>query len=207
MLRVEGVTFQYAGMGEPFRFDLQVDPGTVLAVMGESGSGKSTLLDLIAGFQRVGTGIIAWNDQEFQDLPPEQRPVTILFQNHNLFEHLSVEQNVSIGIERSGRIGQETRDRVRTALVEVGLAGLEKRIAATLSGGQQQRVALARALLRKQPIMLLDEPCTGLDEQTRSEILALIKAIAVKQNRAVIVATHDREDARVLGADILKIGP
>lgn len=205
MLRVDNVKFRYKGMTEPLKFNLAVNAGQIFAVMGESGSGKSTLLDLVAGFQLPQSGSISWNSNEFHTLPPEKRPVTILFQYHNLFEHLSVEQNIAIGIDPTGTMNDQVRSQIGTVLENVGLHGFEKRIAATLSGGQQQRVALARALLRHHPVLLLDEPCAGLDADTRRDILKLIKTIATDQNRAVIIATHEPDDVSAVEAELYKV--
>src|SRR5690606_6090346 len=138
----------------------------VTAVSGVSGSGKSTLLDLIAGFLQPRSGRLTLHGRDLLPLPPEQRPVSILFQSESLFEHLSVARNLALGLP-SSTPRAEREARTARALAEVGLAGIERQRAETLSGGQKQRVALARTLLRDRPILLLDEPFSALDDVTR----------------------------------------
>lgn len=198
MLRVENVKFRYGNAGTEFNFNFHAHPGEIIGIMGPSGSGKSTLLDLVAGFQIPDQGEIFWEEKNISQLPPELRPVTVLFQNYNLFEHLSAEQNVTIGVKSTLRISSEEQALVQKAFADVGLTGLENQLAATLSGGQQQRVALARSIVRNKPILLLDEPFSGLDADNRSEILRLIKQLAERQKRCVLMVTHDVADCHAI---------
>lgn len=189
MLKLDHLTFKYKGANEEYDFSLEVLPGEIVAIMGQSGSGKSTLLELIAGFLIANGGELSWQGKDLTSLPPELRPVTMLFQNHNLFEHLSASRNVALGIK-----GEVDPVIVLDALEKVGLKGFENQIANTLSGGQQQRVALARALVRKTPILLLDEPFNGLDEENKAGMLMLIRKLAREENRCVLMITHDQND-------------
>lgn len=187
MLKVEDVNYSYKH--NKFSFSLHADEGEIVGILGASGSGKSTLLDLISGFIKQNSGKITFNNQDMTALFPENRPITILFQNHNLFEHLSSEKNISLGIPKP-----KNRDEVLDILEKVGLKGREKQIVSTLSGGQQQRVALGRALLRQKPILLLDEPFSGLDFEIKQDMLELVQKISKEQNLCTIMVTHDPKD-------------
>lgn len=195
MLKVDSVRFQHPGGNHvDYSFNLNVAEREIAGITGQSGSGKSTLLDLIAGFLQPLAGDITWHGDSILSLPPERRPVTILFQNHNLFDHLSAWANVAIGLNPTLRLSTEEKHTVKTALEDAGLAGLDTRRAAKLSGGQQQRVALARCLVRKTPVLLLDEPFSALDADTKSDMLDLVQNIARTRSRAVVMVTHDAAD-------------
>ena len=140
--------------------DFSIAAGTSTAIIGPSGAGKSTLLSAVAGFLEPDQGQILWNGQEISGLAPADRPVTLLFQEHNLFSHLSVARNVGLGLRPDLKIGLAGWERVENALSEVGLAGYGNRMPGQMSGGQRQRVALARALLRERPVLMLDEPAS-----------------------------------------------
>ncbi len=190
MLHIDDLSYVYKREEPPYRYSMQVDAGEIAAVMGSSGSGKSTLLDLIAGFLQPQEGCICLDGKHLEHLPIEKRGVSILFQNHNLFEHLSVAKNIRLGRKEA------TDKEIADILEEVGLGGYEKRLASELSGGQQQRVALSRVLLRREPILLLDEPFAGLDEQTKSQILDLVREITDRHSLHTVMVTHDPEDAK-----------
>jgi thiamine transport system ATP-binding protein len=132
--------------------------GQKLAVIGPSGGGKSTLLSTIAGFIMPDAGRIVIDGVDVTALSPGKRPISLLFQDHNLFPHLSAARNVGLGLTPDLRLSMAQWQAVDDALAEVGLAGLGARMPADLSGGQRQRVALARALIRQKPLLLLDEP-------------------------------------------------
>ncbi|MCL4154994.1 UNVERIFIED_CONTAM: hypothetical protein GTU68_006804, partial [Idotea baltica] len=170
------------------------------AILGKSGSGKSTLLNVIAGFLRAESGELLWNDQSLVTLPANQRPITTLFQQNNLFSHLSVAQNLGLGINPNLKLDQSDHQDIRQALSEVGMEGYAEKSAANLSGGEQQRAALARCLLRKQPILLLDEPFSALDEATRHEMIALTKQVVTEHSLCVVLVTHNEDDAELLSA-------
>src|SRR5690606_18181297 len=160
VLIVDGIEYRYEGAS--FRFDLEVSRGEVLCVIGPSGAGKSTLLYLVAGFLAPVSGRIVIDGADVTALPPESRPVTTVFQEHNLFPHLTVFDNVALGVSPALNLDATARRRVGEALERVHLAGLDHRRPGELSGGQRQRVTLARALVRQRPVLLLDEPFTAL---------------------------------------------
>lgn len=201
MLDVSGLRFRYADSENQHRphwqFDFQLAPGECLAIHGASGSGKSTLLNLIAGFLQPDAGSIVWNRTQLNALPPWERPVTSVFQEHNLFEHLDVADNIGLGLHPGLKLSGTQKQRIEDALERVGLGAMGKRRPAQLSGGQRQRVALLRALLREQPLLLLDEPLTGLDPDARD----ILHRLLLEQKRAgvaMILASHDAEDRQVL---------
>lgn len=198
MLKLENLTVQL-GLNH-YCFNLNASQERVTAILGKSGSGKSTLLNLIAGFLRAESGTLEWQQQSLLALPANQRPVTTLFQQHNLFAHLNVAQNIGLGVSPSLKLSKQDQKKITTVLDEVGLTGYEKRNASKLSGGEQQRVALARCLLREQPVLLLDEPFSALDASTRQEMIELTRAVIKKHTLCVLLVTHNRDDAHLLSA-------
>lgn len=182
--------------GFGFSADLTVPAGARVAVMGPSGAGKTTLLSLTAGYLTPTRGRIEWDGRDIGALPPGQRPVSILFQDQNLFPHLTAAQNVGLGLRPDLRLTAAQRAEVEDALAAVGLAGLGARRPAQLSGGQQGRVALARVLLRHRPILLLDEAFAALGPALKDEMLDLLSRIAEDSGATVLMVTHDPDDAR-----------
>jgi thiamine transport system ATP-binding protein len=176
-------------------------PGRRIAVMGPSGAGKSTLLSAIAGFLAPTEGRILWQGEDLADVLPGARPVTILFQDQNLFPHLSVTQNLGLGLRPDLRLSPQDQALIDKALARVGLGGMGARRPAQLSGGQASRAALARALLRARPILLLDEPFAALGPALRAEMLALVRDVADETGALVLMVTHDPQDALSLGGD------
>lgn len=193
-INLSNVRFDYEDMA--MRFDLAVRPGDFLAVIGPSGSGKTTLLNLIAGFEAPVSGRVELDGREVTALPPGMRPVTMLFQDHNLFAHLDVKTNVGLGISPGLKLGPADRERIATALDRVGLTGFEHRLPGQLSGGERQRAALARALVRDKPVLLLDEPFAALGPALRREMLGLVAEIHREKAMTVLIVTHQPEDAR-----------
>jgi len=199
-VRLDGVSFSY---GEaPFRFDVAFAAGRIAAIMGPSGSGKSTLLSLIAGFEQPSAGKVLIGGEDVGNAPPSARPVSMVFQENNLFAHLSVEANVGLGRSPSLRLSDADRVAVTEALARVGLAGKEKRLPRELSGGERQRVALARVLLRDRPVLLLDEPFASLGPALRDAMLDLVADIHAERTMTVLFVTHQPEDARRIGQDM-----
>jgi thiamine transport system ATP-binding protein len=184
----------------PFRLtaDWNAAPGDRIAVMGPSGAGKSTLLSVIAGFLAPAAGAVRWQGQDLGPITPGQRPVTILFQDQNLFPHLTVAQNLGLGLRPDLRLSAQERDQVDVAWERTGLAGLGSRRPGALSGGQASRAALARALLRARPILLLDEPFAALGPALRAEMLVLVREVAEATGALVLMVTHDPKDAIAL---------
>jgi len=195
MLELDGLQIR---MGDfALSADLTVPEGARVAVIGPSGAGKSTLLGAVAGF--VGhRGAIRWAGQEIQTLPPARRPLSILFQDHNLLPQLTAFQNVALAVTARLRPGAEDRDRTRAALEGVGLGDLGDRRPAELSGGQIARVALARSLLRDRPLLLLDEPFAALGPALKDEMLDLVAQICDRKGMTLLMVSHDPADARRL---------
>ena len=185
--------------------DCRVPQGARVAIIGPSGAGKSTLLAAIAGFLPPAEGRILWAGRDLGPLPPGDRPCSILFQDNNLFPHLSVAENVALGLRPSLRLTAAERAQVAAVLHRVGLTGLEARKPAQLSGGQQSRAALARALLRSRPILLMDEPFAALGPALRAEMLALVAEICATSGATLLMVTHDMADARAICPQVLLV--
>jgi thiamine transport system ATP-binding protein len=201
MLRIEGLEFSYpSAPASVMRFDLQVDDGEVLSLIGPSGSGKSTLLSLVAGFLPATAGRILVDDQTLHELPVAERPVSIVFQQHNLFPHLDLYTNVALGVDPSLRLAPAQVDAVRAALARLGLESLQRRKPGELSGGQRQRVALARALVRRRKILLLDEAFAALGPALRAELIELARALVHEQGMAALLVSHQPGDALIASA-------
>lgn len=197
MLRVEDLSFAHPGQQTPYRFTMSAAAGEVTAVSGASGSGKSTLLDLLAGFLTPRGGSVDLDGQNLLPLPPEQRPLSLLLQSESLFDHLSASRNVALGLPAHTRKPDANR-RIAEALAEVGLQDLGSQIANTLSGGQKQRVALARTLLRARPLLLLDEPFSALDDETRVAVRDLVRTLTVRHGWHTILVSHHGDDIEAL---------
>ena len=204
MLKIKNLQYSYENSNskENYTYNLEVKEQEIVAILGESGSGKSTLLDLIAGFIEALDGSITLNQKELLALGVEKRPISILFQNYNLFEHLNVKKNILLGL---GKTYLKDEKRVSNILKDVGLEEFENTLSSQLSGGQQQRVALARVLLRNKPILLLDEPFSGLDEQTKIIMLDLVKSITQEHKLHTIMVTHDKHDCERIASKVYKM--
>ena len=178
--------------------DWELPDGARVALVGPSGAGKSTVLAAVAGFLAPANGRVLWQGQDLSSFRPAERPVTILFQDHNLFPHLTVEQNLGLGLDPRLRLMPDQLSKIEGALVRVGLPDLGRRTPAELSGGQQGRVALARALLRARPILLLDEPFAALGPRLKAEMLELVQEIVAETGATLLLVTHHPEDAKAL---------
>lgn len=193
MIRLDHVTFCYEDM--EMRFDAEFPDASFTAVIGPSGGGKSTLLNLIAGFEAPQQGRVLIAGADVTALSPDQRPVSMIFQDNNFFAHLDLWQNVALGVSPSLRLDAEQKERVESALVEVGLGALMHRKPGEVSGGERQRVAVARALVRDRPVLLLDEPFAALGPALRRDMLDLVKAMQQARRLTVVMVTHQPEDA------------
>ena len=193
MLKLTDVTWLYQHL--PMRFTLSVQQGERIAVLGPSGAGNSTLLNLIAGFLQPASGSIAIDNRDFTNAPPAKRPVSMLFQENNLFTHLKVRQNIARGMHPGLRLNDAQRDKLEVIAAQMGIAEFIDRLPGELSGGQRQRVALARCLVREQPLLLLDEPFSALDPALRQEMLALVQEVCQRQQLTMLMVSHSIEDA------------
>ena len=185
--------------------NISLEPNKIYAVVGPSGAGKSTFLNLISGFASISSGSIIWNGQEISNLPPAKRSVSILFQDNNLFPHLSVWRNLALAVTHWPKISRDNEEKLKAVMSEVGILGLENRKPSQLSGGQQSRVALARVLLQKNKILLLDEPFSALGPSLKDQMLELIKKISKNKKLLVLMVTHDPADAKKVASQTLVI--
>ena len=167
----------------------------VSAIMGPSGAGKSTILSAIGGFIPLPAQSLFWQGKDISRLSPAKRPMAVLFQDNNLFPHLSLVRNVALAISSKTRLSAEHKQQVEGALDRVGLAGLGDRRPSDVSGGQQSRAALARVLLQEKPVVLLDEPFSALGPAMKQEMLDLLAELAAERAATVIMVTHDPSDA------------
>src|SRR2546421_532428 len=174
---------------------LSIRKGEFFAILGPSGSGKTTTLRLLAGFEQPDAGEISIEGQPMQGVPPNHRPVNLVFQNYALFPHMTVAQNVAFGLEMKGLPSTEIGPRVAEALEMVRLVGKQDRLPSQLSGGEQQRVALARALVNRPAVLLLDEPLGALDLKLRKNLQVELKRIQEEVGITFIYVTHDQEEA------------
>ncbi|GLQ73480.1 thiamine import ATP-binding protein ThiQ [Vibrio penaeicida] len=194
ILSLQDVHYRYND--ELFRFNLDVSEGDIVSLMGPSGAGKSTLLSLVAGFIQPQSGQILVAGQSVLGLPPHQIPLSMLFQENNLFAHLTVRENIGLGIEPSLRLSSKQKGQVEEAAVMVGNGDFLDRLPEQLSGGQKQRVALARCFVQPHSIWLLDEPFSALDPVIREEMLSLVQTLAKERNIAIVMVTHHVSDAK-----------
>lgn len=202
-LRIENLSLSWGD----FRLagDLTLPRGAHLAVIGPSGAGKSTLLSVIAGFAPKAQGRILWDGHDIAPLAPWERPVATLFQDANLFPHLTIAANVALALDPRGRMTSAIRDKVEDMLAAVGLAGFNARKPGALSGGQQSRAALARVLLQDRPLVLLDEPFAALGPGLKDEMLHLAARLLRDAGRSMLLVTHDPAEARAVADGIILV--
>lgn len=181
-----------------FFFDTSFEEAKVTAVVGPSGSGKSTLVNLVAGFEKPTGGRVLIGSDDMGVRDPAERPISLIFQDNNLFAHLDIATNIGLGISPSLRLTQDDKAKIASALERVGLAGFEKRLPSSMSGGERQRAALARALVRQRAVMLLDEPFAALDPGLRSGMAGLLKELQSENGNTVLLVTHHPDDIRRL---------
>ncbi|MBC2620911.1 MULTISPECIES: thiamine ABC transporter ATP-binding protein ThiQ [Citrobacter] len=193
MLKLIDITWLYHHL--PMRFTLSVSRGEQVAILGPSGAGKSTLLNLIAGFLAPASGTMMIEGEDHTATPPSRRPVSMLFQENNLFSHLSVWQNIGLGLDPGLKLNALQREKMHNIARQMGLDSLLERLPGELSGGQRQRVALARCLVREQPILLLDEPFSALDPALRQEMLTLVAEVCRDKQLTLLMVSHSVEDA------------
>lgn len=179
-------------------FDVSINQGERCAIIGASGSGKSTLLNLIAGFIFADNGSIILDDKNHSNTKPFERPVSMLFQDNNLFNHLTVADNIGLGLQPKLKFNTQQKQQIVQTAKQVGLTDFLDKKPNQLSGGQKQRVAIARCLLREQPILLLDEPFSALDKALRLEMMQLLKQLCEEKNLTLLLVTHQPEEVQEL---------
>ena len=198
MLTVEHLTVRFGPVSAVDDLSLAVPTGAVLAVLGPSGCGKSTLLRTVAGLEHPVGGSVRFGGEDVTRLPTHRRGFALMFQDGQLFPHLSVADNVGYPLRLRRRPREERRGRVEELLDLVGLPGTGDRSPATLSGGEQQRVALARALAVRPRLLLLDEPLSALDRDLRERLAADLREILRRAGTTAVLVTHDHDEAFAL---------
>lgn len=189
-----------------FSFDIAMTDGAITAVTGPSGSGKSTLLNLIAGFEIPESGRILIAGEDVTHAHPSKRPISLVFQDNNLFAHLDLVTNIGLGVDPSLKLSREDRARISQSLERVGLAGFETRKPGTLSGGERQRAAFARVLVRKRTVLLMDEPFAALDPELRSSMASLLLGLHRETGNTVVIVSHDRAEVQKLADVVVAVG-
>lgn len=184
-------------------FNLQVEKGEFIAFLGPSGCGKTTTLRMIAGFESITAGDILIKGRRINELPPERRPTSMIFQNYALFPHMTVRRNVGYGLEVKGMPRAEREAKVDRMLSTLGLTDIADRKPDRLSGGQRQRIALARGLVVEPDILLLDEPLGALDANLRKAIQAELKLLQVNLGITFVFVTHAQSEALTMSDRIV----
>jgi multiple sugar transport system ATP-binding protein len=194
-LRLEQVSRQVEGRTLLNQLDLQVAEGECLALLGPSGCGKTTTLRVVAGLDPLSSGRIVLDGHDISQIDPGQRRVGMVFQSYALYPHLTVAENLTLGLRIRGVPSNEREERLAQILALLQLEDLRLRRPSQLSGGQRQRVALGRALLRQPRLMLLDEPMSNLDAQLREELRPELRRLLVSGGHPVLYVTHDQQEA------------
>ncbi|WP_432470990.1 ATP-binding cassette domain-containing protein [Amphritea sp. HPY] len=187
MLKIDNLTLERDNQLLAYNFDVQ--EGQILAIQGRSGVGKTSLFSAIAGFLKPRSGNILWRGESLLKLKIEQRPVSLLFQDINLFEHLSVKENLCLGFS-----GDAPYEQLLEAATQLNVDQQLNKRPGGLSGGQRQRIALIRTLLRPEPLILLDEPFAELDPKTRELATEWTRNTAKANGKTVLMVTHQAED-------------
>ena len=195
MLKIDKLTCSFGSFNTNFSFKI-LNSG-IVGVVGRSGSGKSTLLNLIAGFIKPQSGKIIYNDSNLNDLEPSQRDLSILFQNFNNFDHLSIFENIILGIDPQMKKTTDNLRIVRDIIKKLSInLDMETKLN-LLSGGEQQRVSIARCLIRKKSLLLLDEPFNSLDPGLRNNLYKDVVSIAKKTpNQLTLISSHLIEELK-----------
>ena len=192
---IQNITKRYGSFVALRDATLHIKDNEFFTLLGPSGCGKTTLLRCIAGFEEISEGTIQLYGQDIADLPPNKRPVNMVFQQYALFPHMNVMDNVMFGLLRLGKSDAEARARAGEVLELVRLTQFANRMPAQMSGGQQQRVALARALAPDPKVLLLDEPLSALDLKLRQAVRLELQQLQKETGITFIFVTHDQEEA------------
>jgi spermidine/putrescine transport system ATP-binding protein len=198
VLEIKNITKRFGDFTAVDSVSFNVEDGGFFSILGGSGCGKTTLLRMIAGFEQETAGELLIRGESMKGIPPEKRPVNIVFQNLALFPMMNVEKNVAFGLQRQKLPKSEVQTRVTEMLERVGLFGFEKKRVTDLSGGQRQRVAIARSLVLRPSILLLDEPLGALDRKLREHMKIELKLLQKEIGTTFIYITHDQSEALVM---------
>jgi thiamine transport system ATP-binding protein len=201
MIRIENGVYDWQGFH--LAMDVAISANNITAILGPSGAGKSTLLNIIAGFETLSSGSVMLQGVDHTTSPPAKRPVNFVFQDNNTFAHLTARDNVAIGIAPSLRLTPIQLTEVDDALTKVELANLANRKPGEMSGGERQRIALARVLVRKRPILLLDEAFAALGPSMRNDMLMLVQDLQKQLRLTVLMVTHQPEDAKAIADQVM----
>ena len=194
MLKVKKLRYKFDNTTFEFNFDL--NSNDIVGVIGKSGSGKTTLFNLLAGFLKPNDGSIFLNDNDITYLKPPIRNISILFQDHNNFNHLTIFENIILGIDPDMKLTQNNLKIVKNIMKKVSLnIDLRKKVS-DLSGGEQQRVSIARSLLRKKPLLLLDEPFNSLDPGLRKTLYEDVKKMSLNNRLMTLISSHLIEELK-----------
>jgi sulfate transport system ATP-binding protein len=203
MISVSSVSKHYGDFAALHDVSVEIEPGSLTALLGPSGSGKSTLLRVIAGLEVPDTGTVVLEDRDVTNLAPQQRDIGFVFQHYAAFKHMTVRDNVAFGLKVRTRPKAEITAKVDELLGIVGLSGYQERYPSQLSGGQRQRMALARALAVEPKVLLLDEPFGALDANVRAELRAWLRRLHDEVHVTTVLVTHDQEEAMELADRIV----
>ena len=203
-LAIESLTVRYGDTTAVDDVSLEIDSGEVLALVGPSGCGKSTLLRTIAGLVEPADGHVIWQGRDITHVPTHQRGIGLMFQDHALFTHRNVADNIGFGLKMAGADSATRAARIQELLALVGLEGFGPRSVEGLSGGEAQRVALARALAPEPELLLLDEPLASLDRARRIELNAELARLLHELKQTAVYVTHDQDEAFSL-ADVVGV--
>jgi spermidine/putrescine ABC transporter ATP-binding subunit len=198
LLTIDAVAKSFGPVTAVDKVSIDIMENEFFALLGPSGCGKTTLLRMLAGFENLDSGQILLSGKDIAPLPPEKRPLNLMFQSYALFPHMTVRQNLSYGLEMEGLQKAEIRSRVDETLASTDLTTLADRKPEQLSGGQKQRVALARALVKRPKVLLLDEPLGALDKKLRERMQLELKRLQHEAGITFIIVTHDQEEALVM---------
>ena len=180
-------------------------PKGFTSVIGQSGAGKSTLLSSLSGHRALTSGKIFVDETRIDLLPSNKRPCSIIFQEFNLFPHLSIVQNLNLVCGNKFFVSESSREKIKKVLEKVGIVELIDRLPSEMSGGQQSRAALARVLLQQNPILLLDEPFSALGPNQKSKLIDLVDSLSKEQDISVLLITHDPKDVRQIAGHCIVV--
>ena len=205
IIQIRNVTKRFGKMVAVDDVSLDIMAGEFFVLLGPSGCGKTTLLRMIAGFELPTEGQILIDGQDMAGIPPNKRPVNMVFQSYAVFPHLSVTDNVGYGLKIAGVGRSDIKTRVEEALELVKLGGFGERMPDQMSGGQRQRVALARSLVMRPKVLLLDEPLSALDAKLRAQMQFELADLQEKVGITFVTVTHDQDEALSMASRVAVI--